>query len=330
WINVPCPQCGEPARREADTMDTFVDSSWYFLRYCDPHNDHAPFDRAAIDDWCPVDQYIGGVEHAVMHLLYARYFVKVLNDLGFVGFREPFPRLFNHGWVDMGGAKMSKSKGNVVSPDELIAMEGADALRLHILFIGPADARVDWQTNGIEGMARFLRRLWRVADQVRDQPSVAEGDLAYKATETIARVTDDFGRRYAYNTAIAAVMELVNDVAGDPAAPGARFAVETAVALIQPAAPHIAEELWERLGYTELWKEPWPVADPQLLQRDTFELVVQVNGKVRDRMQVPADLPEEELVARAKESPKVQAQLNGGEIRQTIVVPRKLVNLVIG
>ena len=330
WINVPCPQCGEPARREADTMDTFVDSSWYFLRYCDPQNDHSPFDRAAIDEWCPVDQYIGGVEHAVMHLLYARYFVKVLNDLGFVGFREPFPRLFNHGWVDMGGAKMSKSKGNVVSPDELIAMQGADALRLHILFIGPADARVDWQTEGIEGMARFLRRLWRVAHQVRDEPPVAEGDLAHKATETVVKVTDDFGRRYAYNTAIAAVMELVNDVAADPTTPGARFAVETAVSLIQPAAPHIAEELWERLGRSDLWQEPWPMADPQLLQRDTFELVVQVNGKVRDRLQVPADLPEEELVARAKESPKVQAQLNGGEIRQTIVVPRKLVNLVIG
>ncbi len=331
WIRVPCPRCGGEGRREADTMDTFVDSSWYFLRYCDPHNDQAPFDRALIDEWCPVVQYIGGVEHAVMHLLYARYFIKVLNDLGIVGFREPFPRLFNHGWVDMGGAKMSKSKGNVVSPDELIAMEGADALRLHILFIGPADARVDWQTKGLEGMARFLRRLWRVALEVAEQPDVpAEGALAHKAHETIAKVTDDFGRRYAYNTAIAAVMELVNDVARDPSALGARLAVETAVSLIQPAAPHIAEELWERLGHERLWEHPWPVADPALLQRETFELVVQVNGKVRDRLQVPADLPEEELVARAKESPKVQAHLNGGEIQQTIVVPRKLVNLVIG
>jgi leucyl-tRNA synthetase len=329
WIRVSCPQCGGDARREADTMDTFVDSSWYFLRYCDPHNDAAAFERALVDEWCPVDQYIGGVEHAVMHLLYARYFIKVLNDVGLVGFREPFPRLFNHGWVDMGGAKMSKSKGNVVSPDELVAMEGADALRLHILFIGPADARVDWQTKGLEGMARFLRRLWRLADDVKEQPSVADGDLAHKAAETIVKVTDDFGRRYAYNTAIAAVMELTNEIARDPGAPGARFAVETAVSLIQPAAPHIAEELWERLGHSELWKQPWPTVDPALLQRETFELVVQVNGKVRDRLQVPADLPEEELVARAKESPKVQAQLNGGEIRQTIVVPRKLVNLVI-
>jgi leucyl-tRNA synthetase len=331
WIRVPCPKCGEEGRREADTMDTFVDSSWYFLRYCDPHNDRAPFDRAAIDEWMPVDQYIGGVEHAVMHLLYARYFIKVLNDLGLVGFREPFARLFNHGWVDMGGAKMSKSKGNVVSPDAFVQEFGADALRLYILFIGPADARVDWQDNGLEGMARFLRRLWRVALEVMEQPErPAQGPLAHKAHETVVKVTDDIGRRYAYNTAIAAVMELVNEIAHDPTAPGARFAVETAVSLIQPSAPHIAEELWERLGHERLWDSPWPTADPNMLQRETFELVVQVNGKVRDRIEVPTDLPEDELVARAKESPKVQAHLNGGEIRQTIVVPRKLINLVVG
>jgi leucyl-tRNA synthetase len=331
WIRVPCPSCGEEGRREADTMDTFVDSSWYFLRYCDPHNDQAPFDRAAIDEWMPVDEYIGGVEHAVMHLLYARYFIKVLNDLGLVGFREPFPRLFNHGWVDMGGAKMSKSKGNVVSPDEYVRDFGADALRLYILFIGPADARVDWQDNGLEGMTRFLRRLWRVALQVGELPETpTEGPLAHKTHETITKVTDDIGRRYAYNTAIAAVMELVNEISREPTAPGARFAVETAVSLIQPAAPHVAEELWERLGHSRLWETPWPVADPAMLQRETFELVVQVNGKVRDRLVVPADLPDEELVARAKESPKVRAHLNGAKIRQTIVVPRKLVNLVVG
>jgi leucyl-tRNA synthetase len=331
WIRVPCPNCGGEARREADTMDTFVDSSWYFLRYCDPHNDHAPYDRAAIDEWMPVDEYIGGIEHAVMHLLYARYFVKVLNDLGLVGFREPFPRLFNHGWVDMGGAKMSKSKGNVVSPDDLIREFGADALRLYILFIGPADARVDWQETGLEGMARFLRRLWRVVSEVAELPEPpSDGALAHKAHETIAKVTDDIGRRFAYNTAIAAIMELVNEIARDPKAPGARLAAEAAVSLVQPSAPHIAEELWERLGHSRLWETPWPVPDPDLLQRETFELVVQVNGKVRDRMQVPADLPEDELVARAKESPKVQAHLDGGQIRQTIVVPRKLVNLVTG
>jgi len=331
WIRVPCPRCGGEGRREADTMDTFVDSSWYFLRYCDPHNDRAPFDRALVDEWCPVDQYVGGVEHAVMHLLYARYFIKVLNDLGQVGFREPFARLFNHGWVDMGGAKMSKSKGNTISPDDFVRDYGADALRLYILFIGPADARVEWQPTGLEGMSRFLRRLWRVALEVASQPQGhAEGPLAQKANETIVKVTDDIGRRYAYNTAIAAVMELVNEIARDPGASGARFAAETAVSLIQPAAPHVAEELWERLGHARLWEEPWPVADPALLERETFELVIQVNGKVRDRLQVPADLPEEELIARAKESPKVQAHLNGGKIRQTIVVPRKLVNLVVG
>jgi leucyl-tRNA synthetase len=331
WIRVPCPQCGGEARREADTMDTFVDSSWYFLRYCDPRNDKAAFERAAVEEWLPVDQYIGGIEHAVLHLLYARYFIKVMNDLGLVSFREPFPRLFNHGWVDMGGAKMSKSKGNAISPDEFVRGYGADALRLYILFIGPADARVEWQETGLEGMSRFLRRLWRVALEVAAQPPAPpEGALARKANETIVKVTDDIGRRFAYNTAIAAVMELVNEIAHDPSAPGARFAAETAVSLIQPAAPHIAEELWERLGHARLWEEPWPVADPALLQRETFQLVVQVNGKVRDRLEVPADLPEEELIARAKESPKVQAQLNGGEIRQTIVVPRKLVNLVVG
>jgi leucyl-tRNA synthetase len=331
WIRVPCPQCGGEARREADTMDTFVDSSWYFLRYCDPRNDKAAFERAAVEEWLPVDQYIGGIEHAVLHLLYARYFIKVMNDLGLVSFREPFPRLFNHGWVDMGGAKMSKSKGNAISPDEFVRGYGADALRLYILFIGPADARVEWQETGLEGMSRFLRRLWRVALEVAAQPPAPpEGALARKANETIVKVTDDIGRRFAYNTAIAAVMELVNEISHDPSAPGARFAAETAVSLIQPAAPHIAEELWERLGHARLWEEPWPVADPALLQRETFQLVVQVNGKVRDRLEVPADLPEEELIARAKESPKVQAQLNGGEIRQTIVVPRKLVNLVVG
>jgi leucyl-tRNA synthetase len=313
-------------------MDTFVDSSWYFLRYCDPHNDQAPFDRALIDYWLPVDQYIGGIEHAVMHLLYARYFAKVLQELGLVDFREPFTRLFNHGYVDMGGAKMSKSRGNVVSPDEFVREHGADAVRLYILFIGPADARVEWQDDGLEGMVRFLRRLWRVALEVASLPqTTAAGPLAHKAHETIAKVTDDISRRFAFNTAVAAVMELVNEIARDPGAPGARFAVDTALSVLQPAAPHITEELWERLGHEErLWKSPWPRVDPAMLVRETFELVVQVNGRVRDRLEVPTSLSEDELIERAKASPKVQAHLNGGEIRQTIVVPRKLVNIVVG
>jgi leucyl-tRNA synthetase len=265
-----------------------------------------------------------------MHLLYARYFIKVLNDLGLVGFREPFPRLFNHGWVDMGGAKMSKSKGNVVSPDELVAMHGADALRLHILFIGPADARVDWQMDGLEGMSRFLRRLWRVSLDVAAQlETTAQGDLAHRAHETIVKVTDDIGRRFAYNTAIAAVMELVNEIAKDPAAPGARFAVETALSLIQPAAPHIAEELWQRLGHERLSEQAWPVADPAMLERETFELVVQVNGKVRDKISAAADASQDELLDLAKTSQKIAGYLEGKEMVKEIVVPGKLVNLVV-
>jgi leucyl-tRNA synthetase len=333
WLYVPCPRCGKPGRREADTMDTFVDSSWYFLRYVDPHNDEAPFDRRLVDYWCPVSQYIGGIDHATGHLLYSRFFVKVMNELGLVGFREPFARLFHQGWVQMGGSKMSKSRGNVAGPDPLVAAHGADAVRLYILFMGPADQDMEWTETGIDGIARFLRRLWRVIhDAAERAPASGPGDtaLARKAHATIVKVTDDIERRFQFHTPISAVMELVNALADDPEAPDARFAAETAVSLIQPYAPHIAEELWERLGHERLWESSWPDADPALLHEDTFELVVQVNGKVRDRLQVPADLPEEELVARAKESPKVQAHLDGGKIRQTIVVPRKLVNLVIG
>jgi leucyl-tRNA synthetase len=332
WVRVDCPRCGTTARRETDTMDTFVDSSWYFMRYCDARNDQAPFERDVVDYWLPIDQYIGGVEHAILHLLYARFFVKVLNDIGLVGFREPFARLFTQGMVYRNGAKMSKSKGNVVDPRAYIERYGADATRLWPPFLGPVDQDAEWHEDGMEGMVRFLHKLWRVGLQAAEAPAAAEQvdtPLARKAHQTIAKVTDDIGRRFVLNTPIAAVMELVNEISRAPQDPAARFATETAVSLIQPYAPHIAEELWERLGNERLWEHPWPEPDPSLLEEDTFELVVQVNGKVRDRLVVPADLPEEELVARAKESPKVQAHLNGGEVRQTIVVPRKLVNLVV-
>jgi leucyl-tRNA synthetase len=333
WVRVECPRCGKPGRRETDTMDTFVDSSWYFMRYTDARNDQAPFDREIVDYWLPIDQYIGGVEHAILHLLYARFFVKALNDMGLVGFREPFARLFTQGMVYRDGAKMSKSKGNVVDPRDYIARYGADATRLWPPFLGPVDQDAEWHDDGIEGVVRFLHKLWRVALDVVRRPAateVPETALARKAHQTIAKVTDDIGRRFVLNTPIAAVMELVNEIARAPEDPAARFAVETAVSLIQPYAPHIAEELWERLGHERLWEAPWPEADPALLEEDTFELVVQVNGRVRDRFQVPVDLSEDELVARAKESPKVRAHLDGGEVRQTIVVPRKLVNLVVG
>ncbi len=331
WVAVSCPSCGGAARRETDTMDTFVDSSWYFLRYADPHNEEAPFSRELVDYWLPINQYIGGAEHATMHLLYARFFTKVLNELGMVGFREPFLRLFNQGSVQYGGRRMSKSRGNVISPDEIVERYGADPVRLYILFMGPADQDMEWTDTGIEGVARFLRKLWRVVLEQSEKPAAdaAEGPLARKAHETIAKVTDDIGRRFAFNTPISAVMELVNEIARRPDDPAARFAAETAVSLIQPYAPHVAEELWQRLGHEGLWEEPWPKADPAQLERETFELVIQVNGRVRDRVQVSVDLSEDELVARAKASPRVQAHLDGKEIRETIVVPRKLVNLVV-
>ena len=333
WINVPCPKCGKPAKREADTMDTFVDSSWYFLRYCDPNNDQAPWDPRLVDYWMPVDLYIGGIDHATGHLLYSRFFVKALNDFGLLGFREPFQGLFHQGWVRQGGTKMSKSKGNVTSPDQLADMYGADAVRTYILFMGPADQDMEWSEEGVEGVSRFLRRLWRIVNEVAEQaPQNDAGptDLARAAHRTIAKVTDDIDRRFQFNTPIAAVMELVNELGRAQEDPAARFAAETAVTLIQPYAPHIAEELWERLGHERLWEQPWPQADPALLERETFELVIQVNGRVRDRVEVSTDLSEEELVAHARSSARVQEFLDGKEIRKEIVVPGKLVNLVVG
>jgi len=331
WMRAPCPRCGREGRREAETMDTFVDSSWYFLRYCDAHNDRVPFEREIVDYWGPVDFYQGGVDHATMHMIYARFFQKALNDLGLAGFREPFAHFHGNGWVKYAGAKMSKSRGNVIAPDEVVARYGADSVRLYMLFVGPADQDIEWTEEGIEGMVRFVRRLWRLVNETAAASARAgdPGGLTRKAHETIAKVSDDIGRRESFNTAIAAVMELVNELAADTSAPDARFAAETAVSLIQPYAPHVAEELWERLGRERLWAEPWPLADPAWLERATFELVIQVNGRVRDRVEVPTDASEEELVARAKESPKVRAHLDGKEIRQTIVVPRKLVNLVV-
>jgi leucyl-tRNA synthetase len=337
WVSTTCSKCQGPAKRETDTMDTFVDSSWYYLRYADPANDEAPFDREIVDFWLPVNQYIGGIEHAILHLLYARFFTKVLNELGYVGFREPFARLFNQGMIGYLGAKMSKSKGNVITPDDYVDRYGADAVRLYILFMGPADEDMDWKDEGIEGTSRFLGRLWRlgleVAEGGTDGAEPGDGPLVRKAHETVAKVTDDIERRFHFNTPIAAVMELVNEIYGvkdDPAeAAAVRFATEAAVSLIQPYAPHVAEELWERLGHERLWQQSWPEADPALLERETFELVVQVNGRVRDRIEVAAGLGDDELVAAAKTLPRVQQHLDGKEIRRAVVVPGKLVNFVV-
>ncbi|MBD0317722.1 MAG: leucine--tRNA ligase, partial [Thermoleophilia bacterium] len=332
WVRTPCPGCAGEARRETDTMDTFVDSSWYFIRYADARNGEAPFDRSVADYWLPVNQYIGGVEHAILHLLYARFFTKVMEEIGLVGFREPFARLFTQGMLHRHGAKMSKSRGNVIVPDDYVERYGADAVRLYLLFIGPVEQDSEWQDRDFEGIVRFLHRLWRVALEQAAKPGGGDpggGPLARKAHATIAKVTDDIGRRFALNTPIAAVMELVNEISKDPDDRAARFAAETAVSLIQPYAAHIAEELWERLGHERLWETAWPQADRSILERDTFELVVQVNGRVRARTEVPVDLSEDELVGRAKELARARGHLDAKEIRKAIVVPGKLVNLVV-
>ena len=301
FMNVDCPRCGGPGRREADTMDTFVDSSWYFLRYCDPRNGEAPFDPRLVDYWMPIDQYIGGIDHAKGHLLYSRFFMKAMNDMGMLGVREPFARLFHQGWVRQGGKRMSKSQGGV-SPDQLLDQFGADPIRIYILFQGPADQDIDWTPDGIGATERFIRRLWRLVWDAASAPPSPEGvdtPLARKAHETIARVTDDIDRRFVFNTPIAAVMELANELSRSPEDPAARFAAETAVSLLQPYAPHVCEELWGVLGHSRLWEAPWPVHDPAMLERDEVVLVLQVNGKVRDRVTVPAGLSEDELIARA-------------------------------
>ncbi len=335
WVVTTCPSCGGPARRETDTMDTFVDSSWYFLRYADAQNDEAAWDRQIADYWLPVKQYIGGIEHAVLHLMYARFFTKVLNDIGLVGFREPFSRLFTQGMIYRNGAKMSKTKGNVVAPDEAVGRYGADALRLYILYMGPAEQDKEWGDAGIEGTARLIDRIWRLAHEVAARGPVdapADGELVRAAHRTIDRVSDDILRRFQFHTPIAALFELVNEiyrVKDDEARAGeVRFATETVVSLIQPYAPHVAEELWERLGHARLWEAPWPEADAVLVATDVVEIAVQVNGKLRDRLRVPAGTGDDELVALALASERVRSHLNDGEPRRTIVVPDRLVNVV--
>jgi leucyl-tRNA synthetase len=312
-------------------MDTFVDSSWYFLRYCDARNDTAPFDRVPVDYWNPIDLYIGGVDHATVHMIYARFWVKVLNELGMLGFREPFARFYSNGWVTLGKTKMSKRAGNVIGPDDFVERYGADACRLTILFLGPADEDMEWTETSVQAMSRFVRRLWSVVEEVAASAPLggpAGGPLERKAHWAIAKVTDDIGRRFAFNTAIAAVMELVNELSRDRSGLDSRFAAATAVSLIQPYAPHVAEELWQRLGHERLWEASWPVPDPSMLEVDTVEVVVQVNGRIRDRLRVSPDLGDDELVALARASERVQAHLDGGEPARTVVVPGKLVNFV--
>jgi leucyl-tRNA synthetase len=348
WVNVKCPECGGPGRRETDTMDTFVDSSWYYLRYCDARNDHAAWDRRVLDAWMPVDQYIGGVEHAILHLMYSRFFIKALADMDLLGFREPFLALFTQGMIlGPDGHKMSKSRGNVISPMPIVDRYGADACRCYILFIGPPDQDAAWSDSALAGQNRFLGRLWQLGHELSaddgsvapsprpvDQPDDSTGrdlEVVRKANWAIERVTGDLSGRFAFNTAIAAIMELVNEIYRPPraSAEAQRFATATAASLIFPFAPHVGAEVFEMLTGRRVWEEPWPAADPAMLVTDTFELVCQVNGKVRDRVSAPTGAPREELERLCLDTRGVRAHVDGHRIDRVIVVPDKLVNVVV-
>ena len=345
FLHTTCPQCGKPALRETDTMDTFVDSSWYFLRYLSPHYGNAPFDPSQAQ-WAPPDQYTGGAEHAVMHLLYARFFTKALRDLGIVSFSEPFPRLFNQGIIlGEDHEKMSKSRGNVVNPDDFVSVQGADAVRLFLMFIGPWEQGGNWSTTGIQGVARWLNRVWTIGMREASElgassnghGAAAEGmsELTRATHKTIKKVTTDLGH-FSFNTCVAALMELTNTMnrawESRTATPEAwQESVRALLLLLAPLAPHVAEELWERhnLPYS-IHNQPWPTWDEALIQDAEVTLIVQVNGKVRDRMSVPAGILEDDAKELALRSDKVRSQLEGKAVRRVIYVPGKLVNVVAG
>jgi len=341
FVNADCPSCGKPARRETDTFDTFMESSWYFARFACPDADSMLDERA--DYWLPVDQYVGGVEHAILHLLYARFFQKLLRDEGLSTAGEPFKRLLTQGMVLSDGAKMSKSKGNTVDPQALIDQYGADTVRLFTMFAAPPEQSLEWSDAGVEGAHRFLKRLWRLVAEHLETGAVAPatsaagdaGELRRKLHETIAKVGDDIGRRMTFNTAIAAIMELCNALGRVDAADTAQHAVrqealEAIVKMLAPIAPHVCDALWSELGHDALLLDvAWPGADESALVRDTLTLVVQVNGKVRSRIEVAADADRDSIAAAAHADANVARFVDGQPIRKTIVVPGKLVNLVV-
>jgi leucyl-tRNA synthetase len=350
FVSAPCPRCGEPARRETDTMDTFVDSCWYYFRYCDPRNESRPFDPGLVAPWLPVALYIGGIEHATMHLIYTRFWTKVMRDLGLTSLDEPVTSLFTQGMVIKDGAKMSKSRGNVVDPDHMVERYGADTTRLFSLFAAPPERDLEWSEAGVEGCFRFLSRLWRTFETARPTlpaagtpPPVSAGagralELRRKTHHTIRRVTDDLGPRMHLNTPVAAVMELLNLATllahTDAAEPGEAWALreafETMARILCPFAPHMAEELWEAMGHPPFVSEAaWPVADPGWLATDEVVLVVQVNGKVRGRLTVPTGTGEREAIAAARADAKVAAYLDGQAIRKVVFVPDRLLNVVV-
>jgi leucyl-tRNA synthetase len=365
FVNVLCPKCGGAARRETDTMDTFVDSSWYFYRYTDAKNATAPFDSKTAQYWFPIDQYIGGVEHAILHLIYSRFWTKVMRDLGLIENDEPARRLFTQGMVIKDGAKMSKSKGNVVSPDEMIARYGADATRMYALFAAPPDRDLDWQEDGVAGVSRFLARVWRLVTKFaplaraavvdshpfrkergmdgapnssKTQNSEAGGALLRKLHQTIAKITLDFEGRWHFNTCVAAIMELVNEIqaadaelaAGEVPAPVVGELLRTLALLLAPFAPYLAAELWEELGeQNTILRAPWPVSDPELAKENELEIPVQINGKLVTVVRVAADAAPQAIEAAALADGKVRSRSAGKTVVKVIVVPGKLVNLVV-
>jgi leucyl-tRNA synthetase len=347
---VACPSCGGPAERDTDTMDTFVDSSWYFLRYLSPNDDARAFRKDLCDAWLPVDQYIGGVEHAILHLLYSRFVIKCLHARGHVSFREPFARLFTQGMVCKNGVKMSKSKGNVVAPDSIIRPMGADTMRLYILFCGPPERDIEWNDESVEGCSRFLNRVWRLYEanaaalavpfaEPIDYASLddAERALFRKTHQSIRRVVDDINDHFHFNTAISALMELSNamadfDATGQSRGKAAvfRFAFDALVRLMAPMTPHLAEELWERTGHaTGIFAATLPAADPAYTHDETFDLVIQVNSKIRAREVVPAGIDPERMKAIALAHPRIQEVLEGRPPKRVVVIQNRLVNIVI-
>jgi leucyl-tRNA synthetase len=349
FVNTTCPKCGGPARRETDTMDTFVDSSWYFYRYTDAKNANAPFDSKTVQYWFPIDQYIGSVEHAILHLIYSRFWTKVMRDLGMIVNDEPVRRLFTQGMVIKDGAKMSKSKGNVVSPDDMVASYGADATRMYALFAAPPDRDLDWQEDGVAGVSRFLGRVWRlvtkytsVARAGRGQKATAPTGLSLKLLrklhQTIAKITLDFEGRWHFNTCVAAIMELVNDIqaadaqlaAGEVSAPAMWELLSTLVLLLAPFAPFLAAELWKELGGEDsVLRVPWPKSDPGLAREDEQEIPVQINGKLVTVVRVPAGADAKAIETAALGDEKVQSRIAGKNLVKVIVVPGRTVNLVV-
>ncbi|MBE7541472.1 MAG: leucine--tRNA ligase [Solibacteraceae bacterium] len=335
FVNTTCPKCGGAARRETDTMDTFVDSSWYFFRYVDPQNTEKPFNPATVNPWFPVNQYIGGVTHAIMHLLYSRFWCKVMRDIGLVSVDEPFKNLFTQGMVQLNGQTMSKSKGNIVDPDDMVVKYGADTCRLFTLFAAPPEKNMDWNESSVEGQYRFLSRLFRWVTRNQDAPGgdgSTDARALRKLHQTIRKVTADFDNRWHFNTSIAALMELMNELASSEAglsADARRECCEKLVLLLAPFAPFAAEELWTGLGHPgPVFKQPWPVCDEDLAREDMLEIPVQVNGKLRGKIAVPHGAPQSDIEAAALAEPNVQTHTAGKTVAKLIVVPGKMVNIV--